>query len=537
MEKSEMKQSEYSVVIIGSGVAGLYAALKFAQMRKSAEKILLVTKCPLGESNSRYAQGGIAGVIRINPQDSVDLHTSDTLKAGAGLSDEAVTRYISGSSENILFDLIQNGIKFDSDESGNFAYALAGAHSLKRVLHIGEDSTGRGLIEVLVNKIKDIKKICVMEKSTVVDLIVNSDKKCQGVIIYNKDTNEHEVVYSSAVVIATGGAGQIYKYTTNPYGATGDGIAAAYEAGAEIQDIEFIQFHPTALAQNPNSKNRFLISEAVRGEGAKLINKNNETFMQRYSNKGELASRDIVTRAIFAEMKRLNTDNVFLDTTVINHDKLLKRFPTIAKKCKAIGIDITKTPIPVAPAAHYTMGGVKAEINGKTSINGLYVIGEAASTGLHGANRLATNSLLECVVCAYESARNLVNSDLTITKDLDENTDKIINEYSAPVKADEYDITALKNRLREIMWNNAGIIRNEKSLIKAKNDIEQLKKEFNRNRKCLNLGEYEYRNMLTVAELIIQGAINRKESRGAHFRSDYPKRNETAEHSVIVKEE
>lgn len=399
-----MKYSEYSVVVVGSGAAGLYAALKISQQIKLPEGILLISKSSLGISNSRYAQGGIVGVVHQNPDDCVELHIKDTLKAGAGLSDEKVTEEISSASDVVLNDLIENGVEFDKDESGNITFTLEAAHSVKRILHSGGDATGKGITEGLVKAVRADSNIHVIEKAMAVELLISSDKECKGVIVFNKQTGEHEIVYSSAVIIATGGAGQVYKYTTNPNGATGDGIALAYEAGAVIQDMEFMQFHPTALALSPESQNRFLISEAVRGEGAKLLNKRGEEFMVKYDERKELAPRDVVTRAIFSEMQLENAPNVYLNAVVIGEEKIARRFPTISTRCKENGVDITKEPIPVAPAAHYTMGGIKADVEGRTSIKGLYAIGEAACTGFHGANRLASNSLLECVVCAYELA-------------------------------------------------------------------------------------------------------------------------------------
>lgn len=530
-----MKYSEYSVVVIGSGSAGLYAALKIAQKIKLPEGILLISKSSLGISNSRYAQGGIVGVMHQNIDDNTELHINDTLKAGAGLCNKNVIEQISSASDIVLNDLIENGVEFDKDEKGNLTFTLEAAHSVKRILHSGGDATGKGITNALVTAVKSNKNIHTSEKTMAVELLISPDKVCKGVIIYNKQTGEHEVIYSSAVVIATGGAGQLYKYTTNPSGATGDGVALAYEAGAVIEDMEFIQFHPTALALSPDSQNRFLISEAVRGEGAKLVNKSGEEFMIKYSDKRELAPRDVVTRAIFSEMKHEKSNNVFLNASIIGYDKILKRFPTITNWCKENGIDITKTPIPVAPAAHYTMGGIKADVNGKTSITGLYAIGEAACTEFHGANRLASNSLLECIVCAYELANYLSAMNLNTPHVIDEGIKKMIDVYSHSISSDEYDTTELKATLKDIMWNYVGIIRNEESLLKAKYAVEKLQSEFKRRRKCLNQNEYEYRNMLTVASLIIQSALDRKESRGAHCRSDFAQTNELGFHSVIDK--
>jgi L-aspartate oxidase len=528
-----MKYSEYSVVVVGSGAAGLYAALKISQNLKVPEGILLISKSSLENSNSRYAQGGIVGVVHQNSQDSIESHVKDTLKAGAGLSDENVTKLISQASDAVINNLMENGVNFDTNENGDLTFTLEAAHSIRRILHSGGDATGKGITEALTKAVLKDSGIHILENTMAVEILVTAQKECKGIIIYNELTGEHEIVYTSALILATGGVGQVYKYTTNPNGATGDGVALAYEAGAKIQDMEFIQFHPTALAMNPNSKNRFLISEAVRGEGAKLINKNGEEFMSRYSDKRELAPRDVVTRAIYSEMNLEHTPNVFLNASIIDQARLLKRFPTISGKCKDNGIDITKTPIPVAPAAHYTMGGIKAGIDGKTSLKGLYAIGETASTGLHGANRLASNSLLECVVCAYELADYLSFANLEIPKKIDEGIKKMIDVYSHSISGKEYDAKTLISKLKDVMWNNVGIIRTEKSLQSAQKEIEQMQKDFKRRRKCLNQTEYEYRNMLIVASLIIKGALERKESRGAHCRSDYSQTNEIALHSNI----
>ena len=436
-----MKYSEYSVVIVGSGAAGLYAALKVSQQMNLPDGVLLITKSYLGNSNSLYAQGGIVGVLKQNTEDSVECHIEDTLNAGAGLNDREAVGYISEASDEVINDL------------------------------------------ALCKAVRDDGNIVIMENAFAAELLVSSDKECKGVIVYNELTGEHEIVYTSALVLATGGLGQLYKYTTNPEGATGDGIDLAYNAGAALKDMEFIQFHPTALALNPNSKDRFLISEAVRGEGAKLINNHGDEFMSKYHDKRELAPRDIVTRAIYSEMSKEHTFNVFLNASMIDHTKLFKRFPTISKRCDESGIDISKKPIPVAPAAHYSMGGIKASVEGRTSIKGLYAIGECASTGLHGANRLASNSLLECVVCAYELADYLSFANLSTPKKIDENIRRIIDVYSQPLSDADYDIDKLKSDLKDLMWNNVGIIRSEEDLIFAKGEVEKLKKEFKRTRK------------------------------------------------------
>ena len=532
-----MKYSEYSVVIVGSGAAGLYAALKISQQINLLEGVLLLTKSYLGNSNSLYAQGGIVGVLHQNPEDCVEKHVEDTLTAGAGLSDRSTVEYISEASDEVINDLIENGVDFDRNADGELTFTLEAAHSIRRILHAGGDATGRGITEALCREVRADENIVVMENAVAAELLVDSDQECKGVIVYNELTGEHEIVYTSALVLATGGLGQLYKYTTNPDGATGDGIDLAYNAGAIIQDMEFVQFHPTALALSPESKDRFLISEAVRGEGARLINNHGMEFMSKYHDKRELAPRDIVTRAIYSEMNKEHKFNVFLNASMIDHMKLFKRFPTISKRCGECGIDISAKPIPVAPAAHYSMGGIKASVEGRTSIRGLYAIGECASTGLHGANRLASNSLLECVVCAYELADYLSFANLAIPKKIDENIRRIIDIYSQPLSEADYNIELLKANLKDFMWNNVGIIRSEENLLKARKEVENLKKAFKRTRKCLNKEEYEYRNMLSVASLIIDSALSRKESRGAHCRSDYSQLDRVARHTNLLKNE
>lgn len=531
-----MKYSEYSVVIVGSGAAGLFSALKLSRQMNLPEGILLITKDSLGESNSNYAQGGIVGVVHQNQGDDVKMHVADTLKAGAGLSDEAVTRYISEISDSVINDLMDFGVEFDRDLNGNLNFTLEAAHSFRRILHVGGDATGKGITTALAKKVIADSNITVLEQALAVELLVTSEKECKGLIFYNELTGEHEIVYTSAVILATGGLGQLYKYTTNPEGATGDGIDLAYNAGAIIQDMEFIQFHPTALALSPTSKDRFLISEAVRGEGAKLIDKSGHEFMSRYHDKRELAPRDIVTRAIYNEMRQTHTSNMFLNASIIDTAKLMRRFPTISRRCKENGIDISSMPIPVAPAAHYSMGGIKATVEGRTSIHGLYAIGETASTGFHGANRLASNSLLECVACAYELADYLSFANLVVPKIIDESILNKIEIYSAPLSEVDYDVENLKLQLKNIMWDKVGIIRSEEGLSEAKAAIDELSHSFMRTRKCLNRDEYEYRNMLTVAKLVIESALNRKESRGAHSRSDYKETLAVGVHSNIIKE-
>lgn len=528
-----MKYSKYSAVVIGSGIAGLYSALKLEQQLNLPDGILLITKSELGESNSYYAQGGMVAVLKSNKNDSVSSHVADTIKAGAGLSELNTIKFISENSDKVVKDLLTFGVEFDRDENGNFTLTKEAAHSVNRILHSGGDATGREMEIALCHTLQNHKNIKVYENSLAVDLLVENNT-CDGVVIFHEKNSEYETVYCKTLVLATGGLGQLYKYTTNPVGATGDGFALAYNVGAELQDMEFVQFHPTALAfDDKKNHNRFLISEAVRGEGAKLCNKDRVQFMYKYDERKELAPRDIVARSIFQEMKATNTTNVYLDTSDIPRDKLIKRFPTIANKCLDNGIDITKDLIPVAPAAHYFMGGVKTNLKGETSIKGLYAIGEVSSTGLHGGNRLASNSLLECVVCAYEVAEFLRNSDLSFDIPKNEKFDKIISKYEIPNVENKIDVQNLKSKLKDLMWNNVGIYRNEKSLNDAINGLNKLEKEFPKQDKYLSKEEYEFKNMLISARLIVKSAIRRKESRGAHYRTDYLETNEVCEHSIL----
>ena len=526
-----MKQSKYSAVIIGSGISGLYSALKIEQQADLPDGLLLITKSKLGESNSYYAQGGMVAVLKENKKDSVESHIKDTLKAGAGLTELDTIRFISENYYNFFHDLLNFGVDFDRDENANFTLTKEAAHSVHRILHSGGDATGREIEVALCKAVKENKNIKLYENKVAVDLL-SDNNICSGVIVYGDDG--YEVINSSAVILATGGLGQLYKYTTNPVGATGDGFALAYRAGATLQDMEFIQFHPTALAYDDKiNHNRFLISEAVRGEGAKLCDKSGNEFMAKYHEKRELAPRDIVARAICCEMRDNNVPCVYLNATVIEENKLLKRFPTIAKKCLEYGIDITKDYIPVAPAAHYFMGGVKTNLRGETSLEGLYAIGEVSCTGLHGGNRLASNSLLECVVCAYEVAEFLKGKNLKCNN-LSDISD-IILYYESEKDITKINVSVLKEMLRDIMWNNVGIFRNEKLLREALNKILKLKSEFGREYRCGSAEEYEFRNMLTTSELIVKSAINRKESRGAHYRTDYLKTDDSNEHSLINK--
>lgn len=532
-----MKYSKYSTIIVGSGIAGLYAALKIEQQAKLPDGIMLITKSKLGESNSKYAQGGMVAVLKENKCDSTESHISDTIKAGAGLSEFNTVKFISENSDKVVKDLLNFGVEFDRDKDGNLCFTKEAAHSVRRILHSGGDATGKMIEKSLVEQVQNNNNIDVYEEGTVVELLINSNGECRGVLVFNNMTGEYETVYSPAVILATGGIGQLYKYTTNPEGATGDGLAIAYNAGAVMQDMEFVQFHPTALAFD-DDVNRFLISEAVRGEGAKLVDADGMEFMAKYDERKELAPRDIVTRANYNEMMKNHLANVYLNASCIDKAKLAERFPTISKKCLEHGIDISKDFIPVAPAAHYFMGGIRTDVEGRTSINGLFAIGEVSSTGLHGGNRLASNSLLECVVCAYELADFLKIQNLDAPKSIDANIKSIIDQYSEEDEdVEPIDTDVFKAELKDIMWNYCGILRDEKSLMTALEKLDELKSKFPRTRKCQTKAEYEFKNMLTVARMIVVSALGRKESRGAHYRLDYLKTSEECTHSHITKKE
>ena len=517
-----MKHSTYSVIIVGSGIAGLYAAIKLSETMHLPDGILLLTKSQLAECNSRYAQGGIVGVLPENKADSISLHIADTIKAGCGLCDFNVVKFISENSNRAIKDLMKYGVEFDRNDKKQLNFTLEGAHSVRRILHVGGDATGYGIEKALVNKVKNdpaiASNITIYEQTLAIDLLVDSKNNCRGVISFNDLTKEYETVYAPITILATGGTGQVYKYTTNPSVTTGDGLALGIRANAKIKDMEFIQFHPTALSLD-NNDSRFLISESVRGEGAKLVNQKGEYFMENHPQK-DLAPRDVVAREIYSQLSKGN--KVFLDATFIDIDKFKTRFPNIYKSCMDNNIDVTKDFIPVSPAAHYCMGGIKTEINGKTSVNNLYAIGEVACTSLHGANRLASNSLLECVVCAFELVNTINKQTLTPSNIIDESVLTTIKKYSPENDMDDtdFDCKKLSSELRDLMWNKEGIVRTEASLLDALSELNKIEQQEIFKDKCNSIEEYELRNMLYVAKCIINSALKRKESIGAHYRAD-----------------
>ena len=517
-----MKHKKYSAVVVGSGIAGLYAAIKLHKEAKLKDGILIITKTQLIESNSKYAQGGMVCVLPENKLDSCTLHIEDTLKAGAGLSEKHVAEFISQRSAEVVKELQNIGVDFDRDENNQLKFTKEAAHSVNRILHAGGDATGFCIENALVKYLISQKDIDIYEQTLAVEILKDKEEIVRGLITYNYVENEYELIETPAVIIATGGVGQLYKYTTNPDITTGDGIALAYRAGATVKDMEFVQFHPTAFSIGTNGT-MFLISEAVRGEGAKLVDKNDTRL--------ELAPRDIVTRSIFNEMQITGAKQVYLNATNINGLKFEKRFPTINATCMEYNINPTYDFIPVSPSAHYFMGGIKTEVNGITSLKGLYAIGEAACTGLHGANRLASNSILECAVTAYELVNHLKSQTLDNNYFPLQDFAEIIDAYKKEeIKDKELDEEKFLSKIKETMWNNVGIIRKEEKLLKAKTDIEELEKEFEYSFRCPSRQSYEIRNMLLIAKLIIKFAINRKESRGAHYREDYPTTETTTTH-------
>ncbi len=519
-----MKHSKYSIVIIGSGAAGLYLALSAQRKCRTKDGILVLTKSGLDECNSALAQGGIVSVMpEINPRDNVTSHIMDTIKAGCGLNDFNIVKFISENSSCVINDLIDLGVEFDKKEDGSLSFTLEAAHSMPRILHAGGDYTGRVIEDRLAHLVKKSDSIEVYENSMAVELLCDNKKACRGVLIYNPALDTYEAVYSNAVILATGGIGQVYEYTTNPVVATADGIALASLAGAEVSDMEFVQFHPTALsasALGEKPKNMPLVSEAVRGEGAKLLNADKKPFMEKYHPKAELAPRDVVARAIFNEMETAQSRNVFLDITPIGLERFKKRFPAITNICNEANIDLSTGLIPVSPAAHYFMGGVKVNFNMETTIENLYAIGEVSRTGLHGANRLASNSLLECVVCAYKLADVLSQRNLDAPKSFDSGVKATLEMYEGNFANEILETGILRRMLKKAMWQNAGIVRTKDGLNNALRVIEDIKLISKHSRVYSTQEGYELRNSIIAAQLITEAALSRENSIGAHFRED-----------------
>ena len=512
---------EYDFVVIGSGIAGLSFALKVAQHGSVA----VITKRKGTDTNTAWAQGGIACVT--SDEDSFELHVRDTLEAGAGLCDEAAVRTIVMEGPDRIRELMEFGLEFDEREvSGHRELDLGkeGGHSKRRVLHV-QDVTGKEIEGTLLRELGRQSHVELFENHMAVDLITAgklgfaTEDRCLGVYVLDERTGEVETIRSDRIVLATGGCGKVYLYSTNPDIATGDGVAMAWRAGAMITNMEFIQFHPTCLF-HAKAKS-FLISEALRGEGGILRNSRGEDFMKRYDPRGSLASRDIVARAIDAEIKRAGAKCAFLDITDKSPEFIRERFPHIYETCLGFGIDMSKQPIPVVPAAHYQCGGIKTDVNGATNLLGLYAIGEVACTGLHGANRLASNSLLEGLVVAHRAAASSVQAQKRSKQKI------LLPEWESGNVQDVDELVAIYHNwdeIRRLMWDYVGIVRTDKRLQRASARLRNLQREireFYWNFK-ISVDLLELRNLATVAALIVDSALSRKESRGLHYTLDYP---------------
>ncbi len=520
-----MKYSRYNAIIIGSGISGLYLANKLSLNNKFKEGILIITKEELFSGSSSLAQGGIVCVIpEINKKDSIESHIKDTIKAGCGINNLQTIKLVSEKSSEIAQELISYGVNFDKNENNSLNFTLEGAHSCPRILHSQGDSTGKVIEEALCRNLQKTNNLELYTNTMAVELLVDDDNTCKGIISYNWLKNEYEVIYSNNIIIATGGIGQLYKETTNPKTQTGDGIALAYNAGAKVEDMEFVQFHPTAMYIKNHKKSMPLVSESVRGEGAKLVDLDGNYFAKNYHIQADLAPRDIVSRAIIQQMELTETDYVNLDISQIGIEKFKQRFPTILKLLNENNIDIQTGLIPVKPAQHYFMGGIKVNLNCETEIKNLYAIGECASTGLHGANRLASNSLLECCVFANLLADKIAKNNTEPPKIFGKKIKSVIDKYSN--EEDLQDCTAELNilfgKLQDIMSADVAIRRNYKGLSHAINQIKQIKQEIISLNPAKNREFYELNNALCCAELITQSAIERKNSIGAHYREDYP---------------
>ncbi|HXX42011.1 MAG TPA: L-aspartate oxidase [Chthoniobacterales bacterium] len=512
---------EYDFVVIGSGIAGLSFALKAAKHGSVA----VVTKRKGADTNTAWAQGGIACVT--SDEDSFEMHVRDTIEAGAGLCDEEVVRTIVTEGPERIAELVELGLQFDEREvSGHREFDLGreGGHSKRRVLHV-QDLTGKEIENVLLRELGRQSHVDLLENHMAVDLITAAklgfatEDHCVGVYVLDERRGQVETIRSDRIVLATGGCGKVYLYTTNPDIATGDGLAMAWRAGATIANMEFIQFHPTCLF-HPKAKS-FLVSEAVRGEGGILRNRRGDDFMKQYDPRGSLAPRDVVARAIDAEIKRSGAQCVFLDITHQSPEFLRDRFPHIYETCLRFGIDMTKQPIPVVPAAHYQCGGIKTDPNGTTSLSGLYAIGEVGCTGLHGANRLASNSLLEGIVVAHRACEAMTRGRFASRP----------KAFSLPEweSGDVQDVDELVviyhnwDEIRRLMWDYVGIVRSDKRLQRAASRLRNLQREireFYWNFR-ISVDLLELRNLATVAALIVDSALSRKESRGLHFNLDH----------------
>jgi L-aspartate oxidase len=513
---------KYDALIIGSGLAGLTLALKLADQKK----IAIITKKSMLDGASAWAQGGIAAVL--SPEDSWAEHIQDTHIAGAGLCDPATTRFVVENGKAAIDWLIQQGVPFSRDEDNNYHLTREGGHSHRRIIHAA-DATGLAVQQSIAAKVIAHPNITLLEQHIAIDLITGNklglnEQRCYGAYALNTVNGEIITISAHNTILATGGAGKVYLYTTNPDTATGDGIAMGWRAGCRVANMEFIQFHPTCL-YHPHAKS-FLISEAVRGEGGMLKLPDGTRFMTRHDERGELAPRDVVARAIDFEMKTHGLDCVYLDISHQSKEFLQQHFPNIYARCLELGIDITREPIPVVPAAHYTCGGLMADLDGRTDVAHLYAIGETAYTGLHGANRLASNSLLECLVFAEAAAQDILAQQDSGFKELPEWDESQVTD------ADEAVVISHNwAELRRFMWDYVGIVRTTKRLQRAQHRIQLLHEEINEYYTHFHVSSdlLELRNLVLSADLIVQSALSRHESRGLHFSKDYP---ETLAHAV-----
>ncbi|AMN12442.1 MAG: L-aspartate oxidase [Pseudomonadota bacterium] len=518
------------VLIIGSGAAGLSLALKLADHCQ----VIVLSKSDRNEGSTRYAQGGIAAVF--DEQDSIDAHVKDTLAAGAGLCEEPAVRFTAERAKASLEWLISYGVPFDTEksESGEERFHLTreGGHSHRRILHAA-DATGEALQITLNDAVSTHPNIHIFERYNAIDLIPSKEEKNSvvGAYVWNRQQEHVEVIRAPFVALATGGGSKVYQYTSNPDVSSGDGIAMAWRAGCRVANMEFNQFHPTCLF-HPQARN-FLITEALRGEGANLCHADGTRFMHKFDERGDLAPRDVVARAIDYEMKRLGADCMYLDISHKPADFIVKHFPNIYRKCRSLGIDITREPIPVVPAAHYSCGGVMTDFNAKTDLNNVYAIGEVAYTGLHGANRMASNSLLECVVFASAAAEDIIKN--LSSADCEESIAPW-DESQVSNSDEEVIIQHNWHELRLFMWDYVGIVRTDKRLERAMRRIKLLEQEiteyYSHFRVSNNL--LELRNLVTVAELIVRCAMERKESRGLHFNLDYPEQLDNPVPTILI---
>ncbi|AGP86321.1 L-aspartate oxidase [Alteromonas mediterranea] len=518
------------VLIIGSGAAGLSLALKLADHCQ----VIVLSKSDRNEGSTRYAQGGIAAVF--DEQDSIDAHVTDTLAAGAGLCEEPAVRFTAERAKSSLEWLIGYGVPFDTEksESGEERFHLTreGGHSHRRILHAA-DATGEALQITLNDAVSTHPNIHVFERYNAIDLIPSKEEKNSivGAYVWNRQQEHVEVIRAPFVALATGGGSKVYQYTSNPDVSSGDGIAMAWRAGCRVANMEFNQFHPTCL-YHPQARN-FLITEALRGEGANLCHADGTRFMHKFDERGDLAPRDVVARAIDYEMKRLGADCMYLDISHKPADFIVKHFPNIYRKCRSLGIDITREPIPVVPAAHYSCGGVITDFNAKTDLNNVYAIGEVAYTGLHGANRMASNSLLECVVFASAAAEDIIKK--LPSADCEESIAPW-DESQVSNSDEEVIIQHNWHELRLFMWDYVGIVRTDKRLERAMRRIKLLEQEiaeyYAHFRVSNNL--LELRNLVTVAELIVRCAMARKESRGLHFNLDHPEQINNPTPTILI---